>query len=88
MIDANPAGCPAASAVGSVTVITPVLRHALVGPVYLVSHAGAATPDLELVLQGEGVTVDVVGQTIVKHGVIAGVFSRCRTCRSRRSASS
>jgi uncharacterized repeat protein (TIGR01451 family) len=74
VIEANPAGCPVASAVGSVTVLTPVLRHALVGPVYLVSHAGAATPDLELVLQGEGVTVDVVGQTIIKHGVIAAVF--------------
>jgi hypothetical protein len=74
VIEVNAAGCPVASAVGSVTVITPVLRGALVGPVYLVSHAGAATPDLELVLQGEGVSVDVVGQTIVKHGVIAGVF--------------
>jgi len=74
VIEANPAGCPAASAVGSVTVLTPVLRHALVGPVYLVSHAGAATPDLELVLQGEGITVDVVGLTIVKHGVISAVF--------------
>jgi hypothetical protein len=57
-----------------VTVISPVLRHALVGPVYLVSHGGAATPDIELVLQGEGLTVDVNGQTIVKHGVISAVF--------------
>jgi hypothetical protein len=75
VIEANPAGCPAASAVGSVTVLTPVLRHALVGPVYLVSHAGAAMPDLELVLQGEGVTLDVVGRTIVKRGVISAVFA-------------
>jgi uncharacterized repeat protein (TIGR01451 family) len=74
VIEANPAGCPAASAVGSVTVLTPVLRHALVGPVYLVSHAGAAMPDLELVLQGEGITVDVVGRTIIKRGVISAVF--------------
>ncbi len=75
VIAANPAGCPAASAVGSVTVLTPVLRHALVGPAYLVSHAGAAMPDLELVLQGEGVTVDVVGRTIIKRGVISAVFT-------------
>jgi uncharacterized repeat protein (TIGR01451 family) len=75
VIEANPAGCPAASAVGSVTVLTPALRHALVGPVYLVSHAGAAMPDLELVLQGEGVTVDVVGRTIIKRGVISAVFT-------------
>ncbi len=75
VLEANPAGCPAASVVGSVTVITPVLRHALVGPVYLVSHGGAASPGLELVLQGEGVTVDVVGQTTIRHGVISAAFS-------------
>jgi hypothetical protein len=74
VIEANPAGCPSASVVGSVTVITPVLRHALLGPVYLVSHGGAASPELELVLQGEGVTVEVVGQTIVKRGVISAAF--------------
>jgi uncharacterized repeat protein (TIGR01451 family) len=74
VIEANPAGCPAASVVGSVTVLTPVLRNPLIGPVYVVSHAGVAAPDLEFVLQGEGVTVDVIGQTIVKHGVISGVF--------------
>jgi len=74
VIEADPAGCPAASVVGSVTVITPVLRNALVGPVYLVSHGGASSPGIELVLQGEGVTVDVVGQTIIKHGVISAVF--------------
>lgn len=74
VIEANPANCPAASVVGSVTVITPVLRHALVGPVYLVSRGGAASPELEFVLQGEGVTVDVIGQTIIKHGVISAAF--------------
>jgi len=74
VIEVNPAGCPAASVVGSVTILTPVLRHALVGPVYVVSHAGVAAPDLEFVLQGEGLTIDIVGQTVVKHGVISGVF--------------
>jgi hypothetical protein len=74
VIAANPADCPAAAVVGSVTVITPVLRHALVGPVYLVSRGGAASPELEFVLQGEGVTVDVVGQAIIKHGVISAAF--------------
>jgi hypothetical protein len=74
VIEANPANCPAASVVGSVTVITPVLRNALVGPIYLVSHGGAVSPELEFVLQGEGVTVDVIGQTIIKHGVISAAF--------------
>lgn len=75
VLEADPAGCPAASVVGSVTVITPVLRHALVGPVYLVSHGGASPPGLELVLQGEGATVDIAGHTTIKHGVISAAFS-------------
>jgi hypothetical protein len=74
VLEASPASCPAASVVGSVTVITPVLRDALVGPVYLVSHGGAGTPDLEFVLQGEGVSVDVIGQTLIEHGVLSGAF--------------
>jgi uncharacterized repeat protein (TIGR01451 family) len=74
-IAADPASCPVASVVGSVTVLTPVLRQRLVGPVYLVSHGGAQTPGIELVLQGEGVSVDVVGRTIVKHGVLSAAFS-------------
>ena len=49
--------------VGSATVISPVLHGPLAGPAYLVSHGGSASPDLELVLQGEGVAVDVVGRT-------------------------
>jgi uncharacterized repeat protein (TIGR01451 family) len=74
VIVANPASCPAASVVGSVTVLTPVLRQPLVGPVYLVSHGGSQTPDIEFVLQGERVSVDVVGRTIVKHGVLSAAF--------------
>lgn len=75
MLEANPASCPAASVVGSVTVLTPILHQLLVGPAYLVSRGATGTPELEFVLQGEGVSVDVVGQTIIKHGVIAAAFS-------------
>jgi hypothetical protein len=75
VIEADPAGCPAASVVGSVTIITPMLRQPLVGPVYVVSHGRAATPDLEFVVQGEGVTVDVVGRTSIQHGILASAFS-------------
>lgn len=74
VIQVNPADCPAGSVVGSVTIITPVLRHALMGPVYLVSRGGAASPGLELVLQGEGLPIDVIGQTSIKHRRIAGIF--------------
>jgi hypothetical protein len=74
VIDVDPARCPAASVVGSVTVITPVLHQPLVGPVYVVSHGHSASPAVEFVLQGEGVTVDVVGQTSLQHGILAGTF--------------
>jgi len=74
VIQADPASCPAGSVVGSVTIITPVLRHALVGPVYLVSRGDASSPDLEFVLQGEGLTIDVIGHTSIKHRRIAGIF--------------
>ena len=73
--NANPAGCPAASVIGHVKVLTPVLPVPLEGPAYFVSHGGEAFPSLIFVLQGYGVTLDVVSTTFIsKAGVTSGTL--------------
>jgi hypothetical protein len=74
---ANPAACPSASRVGQVTAITPVLPVQLTGPAYFVSYGGAKFPELVVVLQGYGVTVDLHGETFIsKAGITSSTFRR------------
>jgi hypothetical protein len=73
--EANPANCPAASVVGHAKAITPLIPVPLVGPAYFVSHGGEAFPSLIIVLQGYGVTLDLVGTTFIsKAGITSSTF--------------
>jgi hypothetical protein len=72
---ANPVHCPKGSIVGIVRATTPLLPVRLSGPVYFVSHGGEAFPSLVIVLQGDGVRVDLTGTTFInKASVTSSTF--------------
>jgi uncharacterized repeat protein (TIGR01451 family) len=73
--EANPAGCPAASIVGHAKAVTPLIPVPLEGPAIFVSHGNEAFPSLIMVLQGYGITIDLVGSTFIsKAGVTSSTF--------------
>ncbi|HEY1688808.1 MAG TPA: hypothetical protein VGF95_08080 [Solirubrobacteraceae bacterium] len=73
--DANPAGCPADAVVGHAKALTPILPVPLEGPAYFVSNGGQKFPELVLVLQGYGVTIDLHGETFIsKSGITSSTF--------------
>lgn len=71
---ANPASCPADSHVGTAVVHTPVLPVPLTGAAMLVSHGGAGFPDLDLVLQGDNVTIEQTGTVNIEKGITSTDF--------------
>lgn len=72
---ADPFKCPSGSFVGGARANTPVLPSKLKGPAILVSHGGAAFPDLDLVLEADGVRTIVVGNTDIKKGITTTNFA-------------
>jgi hypothetical protein len=71
---ANPYTCPRGSFVGGARANTPTLPGKMTGPAILVSHGGAAFPDLDLVLEANGVRVIVVGNTNIVKGITTTRF--------------
>jgi hypothetical protein len=72
---ANPFGCPSGSFVGGARANTPLLPGKLTGPAILVSHGGAAFPDLDLVLAANGVRTILVGKTDIKKAITTSNFA-------------
>ncbi len=71
---ANPQACPAASLVGKAAVDTPMLGTPLTGPVYLVFYRHSKYPDLVMVLQGSGLSLQLKGTVEVNNGINITTF--------------
>jgi hypothetical protein len=67
--------CPSGSFVGGARANTPTLPSKLKGPAILVSHAAAAFPDLDLVMEADGVRSVLVGNTDIKNGITTTTFA-------------
>jgi hypothetical protein len=75
VFEANPATCPPGSIVGTASAVTSVLPVPIAGPVYFVSHGGAKFPEVVMVLQGYGVTIELFGETFIsKAGITSTTF--------------
>jgi hypothetical protein len=75
VFESDPAACPPASLIGRATVHSEVLPVPLGGPVYFVSYGGAKFPEAVMVLQGDGVSVELHGETFIsKAGITSATF--------------
>jgi hypothetical protein len=73
--EADYRNCPAGSFVGGARANTPTLPGKLSGPAILVSHANEAFPDLDLVMEANGVRAVLIGNTDIKNGITTTTFA-------------
>jgi hypothetical protein len=64
----NPARCPAASVIGIARVRTQLVSSVLSGPVYLLARGRDALPSPTVVLQGQGIALQLSGSTQLGRG--------------------
>lgn len=73
--EASPANCDVGSRVGTATAVTPLLPGTLKGTAYYISHGGEAFPDLDIVLEGDGVRTILIGKTKITKGITTTNFA-------------
>jgi hypothetical protein len=74
--EANPAACPPGSLVGVARTSTPLVSGTFTGPAYLVSYGNSKFPELVIVLQNDGVRIDLHGETFIsKAGITSSTFA-------------
>lgn len=63
---ADAAACPPASLIGVARASTPLIAGRLAGPVYLVAHGRGRLPAPTVVLEGQGMRLDLAGSTAIE----------------------
>ncbi|HEV7939045.1 MAG TPA: hypothetical protein VGP18_13615 [Solirubrobacteraceae bacterium] len=71
--ETNPAACPKNAVVGIARARTRGLAGELAGPVYFISHGPNAFPSPAVVLQGDGVSVILLGSTTIEKSRLARI---------------
>ena len=72
---ADPATCPANTLIGSAVVSTPLLDDPLRGPVYLVATPPSRLPNMEVLLRGNGVSVNLSGNVLLDGSGVTATFT-------------
>jgi hypothetical protein len=71
----NRPACPKYSKIGTAIVHTQLLPVPLEGPVYFVSYGNTKFPNVVMVLSGDNVNIELVGETLIRKGVTSATFT-------------